>query len=85
MIRRTFDEERDLVSHEQIGIAMRLPRERVRQIEQQALVKIRIGFALTELLGRARADVVFEGLRGRGLREWRDALHRAAAGKRGRP
>lgn len=56
-----------------IGVALGCSRERVRQLETQALLKLRLAFSLEEMLGPKRAAPLLAKLRGKSLGAFRDA------------
>lgn len=63
---------------EQVGQQLGLTRERARQIQQLALIKVRCALAIEEVLGGA-AMPVLESLRGRPVRAFKSALRKAKA------
>jgi hypothetical protein len=61
-------------SLEEVGARLRLSRESVYEVEQEALIKMRIGLTIVELVGRLRGDEVLATLQGRPLRDFHRAL-----------
>ena len=60
-----------------IGATMGVCRERIRQIEEEALEKLRLGLRIIEAVGEMRAELILRRLRGRGPNHYRQALHDA--------
>jgi len=66
-------------SLDEVAEVVGVSRERVRQIEEVALEKVRLGLAIEEQLGVVRAAPILAQLRGADLRCFRSAL-RALSG-----
>lgn len=62
---------------DQVGMVMAVCRERIRQIEEEALEKLRLGLRIIDAVGEMRAELILRRLRGRGPRHYRQAMHDA--------
>jgi hypothetical protein len=74
----------DYRSRERISMSLGLSVGLVRRLERHALIKVRIGLQVIELLGEHRAEAVLESLRRRPLADWYAALAGARSASRRR-
>ena len=75
MLRESVDD--GCASFEAIGLVLGVTRQRVQQLEQAALIKVRVAMALESMLGPKLAAPVLASLRGKSVQAFRDAYKTA--------